>query len=183
MGPAARPTRELGRVRVGRCRLPRSGVSAWQSRRTPANGHHGGEFAPAKPQDTHEAGDVGVLREACPTSAVIRPIDDGVSGGEYLAVREDRRQYRCKVASRWTSPKNASVCRTRRAQAHPVALMVVSRGSRSAPEPVSRIPGVRAIRETLKSRRVCETRIGLPGRLAPRLPECLIKRPFRETVD
>jgi hypothetical protein len=37
--------------------------------------------APAKSQDTHEAGGVGVLREDCPDSAVVRPIDDGKSEG------------------------------------------------------------------------------------------------------
>src|SRR5258708_2151496 len=45
---------------------------------------------------------------------------------------------------------------------------------RSPPGPVSQIPSVRASRETLKSRRLRETRIGLPGRLAHRRPAGLI---------
>src|SRR5947199_2597394 len=45
---------------------------------------------------------------------------------------------------------------------------------RSPPGPVSQIPGVWGSRETLKSRRVRETRIGRPGRLAHRRPAGLI---------
>src|SRR5262249_7661487 len=64
----------------------------------------------------------------------------------------------------------------RRALARRVALMVVESGLPLVGVAVSRIPGVQACRETLKSRRVCETRIGLPGRLAPRRPGYLINR-------
>src|SRR5262249_43766326 len=52
---------------------------------------------------------------------------------------------------------------------------------RTPPGPVSQIPSVRASRETLKSGRVRETRIGLPGWLAHGRPEGLIKRPLLRT--
>ena len=59
----------------------------------------------------------------------------------------------------------ASVSSDRRALARRVALMVVSSGLPLVGVTVPRNPDVQARRETLKSRRVCETRIGLPGRL------------------
>ena len=95
------------------------------------------------------------------------------------------RQHESRSSRRGSgaTSKGASVVSDRSTQARPVALMLVWRGSYSPPELVSRIPGVQSVRETLKSRRVCETRISLAGRLAPRLHACLIKPPFRVTVE
>jgi hypothetical protein len=54
-------------------------------------GHDGPGLRPDKVASTEEA---GFLPEDCRDSLLVRPIDDGVLGGGYLTVPEDRRDYR-----------------------------------------------------------------------------------------
>ena len=65
----------------------------------------------------------------------------------------------------------------RAARDGPVPLIVVQGGSPLAAGASLTNPWRAGKREPLKSRRVCETRIGLPGRPAPRPPEPVIDQP------